>query len=366
MGNVVVTLFLLLVAGTNYPGGVAMSRLHRLVDGSNGNVTVHIGNFAAQSGVSRFTEINGDWRYFKEDLTPAEIDERAFSHLLVEAKSKHASELKIYKDNYNVLESVECFDSIGIQYKSLLPVRIKRKPCVYILERKKDAKVSKRVKREVAAEEQVKMETKEEYFEENKLIEDLEVPAMVEEIPGPDVPLTREPMAEVKEEVPEEMVDTDGTVEDDSEDPIRKDGEPNPEIDEETPSESDDEISGDEDEEVDDLQQDQPVDPPRKKTRKSKRTSQLVKEIIKKQKQKKEEQEQQQDINQGSGGRPQLPKVIKGNRVANIRKAIKSDEIRHMAEEIAKLDMNEFCDLDTLSTKECLRKIIEELESEER
>lgn len=53
---------LLTVARTNYPGGGALLKLHS-IERNEMNVNVHIDVLTAQTGVSRFTEMNSYWRY---------------------------------------------------------------------------------------------------------------------------------------------------------------------------------------------------------------------------------------------------------------------------------------------------------------
>lgn len=60
--NIAFSILLLCIASQNYPGGKAIMNLHR-IEQSEINVSVHIDNLAAQTGVSRFTQENFSWTY---------------------------------------------------------------------------------------------------------------------------------------------------------------------------------------------------------------------------------------------------------------------------------------------------------------
>lgn len=64
IGNIIFTIFLLSAAIQNYPGGHAMMLLHKFEsDNQDANYTIHIDNFSAQTGITRFTQLNNHWMY---------------------------------------------------------------------------------------------------------------------------------------------------------------------------------------------------------------------------------------------------------------------------------------------------------------
>nr|SVE77549.1 EOG090X04MD [Daphnia lumholtzi] len=136
VANLVLTSFLLVVSRANYPGGEALSLLHKM-ENQESNVTVHIDVLAAQTGISRFGQLHNNWIYDKtENLKPGSPELRMFSHLIVEAKSKHAYNLRPYAETHEIVAHVEGFSHIRSSYNHFPPIRIKTKPCLFILKNK--------------------------------------------------------------------------------------------------------------------------------------------------------------------------------------------------------------------------------------
>ncbi|XP_031785420.1 probable Dol-P-Man:Man(7)GlcNAc(2)-PP-Dol alpha-1,6-mannosyltransferase [Nasonia vitripennis] len=135
--NAMFSMFLLCLAGLNYPGGQAIARLHRLERDSPTPVHVHIDVLTAQTGVSRFTQTNPSWIYSKqENLTIYDPEMLKFTHLLIEAKSKYSPNIKPYLKTHYILDSVDAYSNIEINYNSMFPpIRIKTKPTIFILKR---------------------------------------------------------------------------------------------------------------------------------------------------------------------------------------------------------------------------------------
>lgn len=75
---------------------------------------------------------------YDKDETVKFGDQKIFqyTHLLVEQKGKYFYENEHLKQSHDVLESVNCFSSIGIEYHSFFPVKIRTKPCIVLLRRK--------------------------------------------------------------------------------------------------------------------------------------------------------------------------------------------------------------------------------------
>nr|XP_971608.1 PREDICTED: dol-P-Man:Man(7)GlcNAc(2)-PP-Dol alpha-1,6-mannosyltransferase [Tribolium castaneum] len=136
--NVFFTLFLLSISGTNYPGGTAISHLHRLAK-DEANVSVHIANLAAQTGVSRFTQINPNWTYSKVEGVMAGAPEMyEYTHLIAEARSKFSPNLKPYASTHDIIDTIEAFHQLSFNYLTIPPIKIKTRPVLFILKRREN------------------------------------------------------------------------------------------------------------------------------------------------------------------------------------------------------------------------------------
>ncbi|KYM99285.1 putative dolichyl-P-Man:Man(7)GlcNAc(2)-PP-dolichyl-alpha-1, 6-mannosyltransferase [Cyphomyrmex costatus] len=139
--NAIFSMFLLCVASFNYPGGLAIARLHRLERGSIKPVHVHIDVLTAQTGVSRFTQTNASWIYSKqENLTIDDPEMLQFTHLLIEGRSKFSPNIKAYLKTHDIIDSIDGFSHVALNYNMFLSIRIKTKPSIFIMKRKSNIK----------------------------------------------------------------------------------------------------------------------------------------------------------------------------------------------------------------------------------
>jgi alpha-1,6-mannosyltransferase len=302
IGNFVLTVFLLTVSGTNYPGGVAMSRLHRIASAET-NVSIHIDNLTAQSGVTRFTEIYANWTYSKDEHLKAGDEElHKFDYLLTEVKNKYSPEMRLLQQTHEKIELIECFSNIGVHYTSLLPIKIRTKPCIMILKRKPNAVLLKRFfEAEEPEDGEIGNDGVEDSYDEPDI--DSEVDEVEEEIPEKEAPkpirrkrlrsTTVTPKLKIKEIIEAEKLEAQNTQQDQSNEETIGD---------------DIEIPSDEDMNQDDDNLDTPDD--------MEETENDIKRIITQEKTK---------------------------------------------ELLSELDLSAFCDLNQMDTKECLKKILDDM-----
>lgn len=104
-------------------------------------MNVHIDVFSAQTGISRFLEINrnSNWVYNKtENLKPGSFEMHKFTHLLIEADNESHENLKPYKFTHSIQHFIRGFSNIYLaptSYKRLMWPKINLMPKIYILKK---------------------------------------------------------------------------------------------------------------------------------------------------------------------------------------------------------------------------------------
>lgn len=134
VANLCATGLLLHISSHNYPGGHALKKLHELEAGLP-VANVHVDVYSAQTGVSRFGELNPHWRYNKtEGLSPGDL--QRFSHLLVEGRSLQSSSVLTHRDTHELLAAIEGYSHVRLNYARFPPVVVRTRPRVLVLRRK--------------------------------------------------------------------------------------------------------------------------------------------------------------------------------------------------------------------------------------
>lgn len=221
-----------------------------------------------------------------------------YSHLLIEQKGKYSYENEHLQQTHDTLDTINCFSSIGVEYRSIFPVKIKTRPCIVILRRKPNIKPPEL--ENISPEMQLGAD--EQFIEMNSIASTNDFFAYIEE---------------KKAEKSESLLDLD--FDDDEQNTQFNEDQTNfVEIDLKAPTTE---------------------------------TKNKLRKLI-------ERRYRQRKTNENT----ELVAINKRSTKSNIKYIIKLEKIKELIEKISQMDLKSICDLEKETTKHCLLKIIDSYE----
>lgn len=253
------------------------------------------------------------FRYDKdENIKIGDTKFLKFTHLLVEQKGKYFYESEHFQQTHDILETINCFNSIGVEYRSIFPVKIKTRPCIVILRRKDNVR-----------------------------------PPQMEYIEMPSANVNIEPMPQIQSHI--DSIDDNNNNRMSDQQPYQDEtifDDSNFEIPNHVPSNDNDGDGGDDDDEKNNIIESDLRKP-------SKETKFKLRNLIERHYRAKNSaalQTYNSDMAQTS----------KKSTKANIKHIIKSEKMKELIEQILEMDLRTMCNLEKETTKQCLIKIIDE------
>jgi len=148
IANFVISGLMAYISSFNYPGGYALKTVNKIAP-SYRNIKVHIDVYSAQTGVSRFGQINDKWVYDKDEsiVNLQQFNDKGYDYVIalqpfndnedwnIETSINALSGVTLTKDYKKIIEDIKtCIAEKNI--KKCLPFQIHKDKKVYIIKRK--------------------------------------------------------------------------------------------------------------------------------------------------------------------------------------------------------------------------------------
>lgn len=269
---------------------------------------------------------------------PGDEQLHSFDYLLAETPGRqHTEEALLLQETHDIVEFVDCFSNIGLQPRAGFPVKIKTKPCLWIMRRNRAAPAAsassliglrERVRTRINAQAAGGGRPNDTQTETTAADDDTNgaEPATVERSSAPEIDNERIVAAAATKRKPNET---------------------------RTPRRPEPEAAAD------------AAPPPpaaaQPTPRKQSAMRAKLKEIIVSHYRSKGRVVESEPA---PGNAEPMPMPAKPSMKSNIKRIIRAEQIREMVEQMATIDLNSACDLERMSTKECLHKLIDDQDTD--